>query len=487
MRSKNSFLLLSVSAIGLTLAACGGSSTPPPAAVAPPPPPPSAEQPGLVSGPISGFGSVIVNGKRYGTDNATFIIDGAAGTQADLKVGQIVRMKTTTNAQGEHEASEVVFEDLVQGPIESINLNNNRMVVLGQTVVIRASTSFDEDIMPASLEGLTVGEIVEVSGHFNGSGSIIASQVELKDAGSSFEITGHVSALNSGAGTFKIRGQDIDFSGATLEDFNGAEIANGNLVEAKGDTITPGGVLIALTVELEEKENQGDEDDEAEIHGFITEFTSSEAFVVGDTSVITNGSTVFENCLASDLAVDVEVEVEGTFNAEGAIVADKVECEIEADLKIESTLDSVDAPGGTLTVFGVTFHTDMSTRFQDKTDPPVTNFGLDDLTAEQWVSVKGYERSDGTYYAKKVERDEPEDEHEVQGPVETVGADSLVILGINIETTPDTEYEDVDDTVLTEGEFFGSVMVDDLVEVEGAKTSDDTLTAEELSFEDPDD
>jgi len=57
----------------LTLQACGGGSsspsvTPPPTAVVPPPPPPPVGK--TVVGPISGFGSVIVNGLRYETNRS---------------------------------------------------------------------------------------------------------------------------------------------------------------------------------------------------------------------------------------------------------------------------------------------------------------------------------------------------------------------------------------------------------------------------------
>ena len=472
-------LLFSTSVILLSSCGGGGSSTPPPTNTAPPPPPVSTS--GKVTGPISGFGSVIVNGETYNTDTANFVIEGKAGSQSDLKVGQIVTLKTTTDAQGNKSASEVSFEDVVQGRITDISSVNKRFTVLGQTVIVRAATSFDEEIDPASIEGLAVDDYVQISGHVNGGGNIIASQIEkMDDETEAFELTGTVSALSTGTMTFKIRGQDVDYSAAEMEGFGENGIANGHLVEVKG-TVFENDVFVAENVEF--KPRDADDEDEGEIHGIITEFTSAQDFVVGETPVITNEATVFERCQASDLALDVEVEVEGEFNESNVLVADKVKCEIEANLKIETTIDAVDVDAGTITLFGVTFNADMSTRFQDKTETPVTNFDIADLAPGDYVEVKGYERADMSLYAIKVERDDLEDEASIQAPVEAVGADSLTLLGIDVSTDEATEYEATDETPMTGEEFFAAVMVDDLVKAEGIRTETDGLIASEIEFE----
>ena len=476
------FIFLSTASV-LFLASCGGggsssSSAPPPSNIAPPPAPVS----GIVSGPISGFGSVIVNGERYNTNAASFVIEGKTGVQADLRVGQIVTMKTSTDSDGNKSASEVSFEDMVQGPITNISLVNNRFTVLGQTVVVRASTSFDEDISPSSLDGLMLDDIVQVSGQINGGGNIIASQIELKDSGEEFELTGTVSALNSGLNTFRIRGQVIDYTSATLSDFGNDTLSNGDFVEVYG-TSFEGDVFVADKIELEDRMPDGNNEDDGEIQGLITEFTSAQNFVVADIAVISDSATIFENCQASDLTVDIDVEVEGHFNETGVLEADKIKCEFEADLEVESTVDAVDADAGTITVFGVTFSADQSTRFDDKSSADITSFGLGDIAVGDFVEVKGFERTDMSLYAVKIDREDAEDESSVQGPVETVGATSLSILGIEIETNTETEYESADDTVLSQAEFFGQVIVGDLVAAKGQKTGETSLLASEIEFE----
>ena len=129
-------------------------------------------------GPITGFGSIIVNGVRYDTSGATFTIDGVAGTEADLAVGQIVTVQGTLNSNGTTGvANTVLFDDAVEGPIESIDLGTSSMVVLGQTVIINGDTSFEDDISPRSLDGLSPGDVVEVSGYRNSSDEVVATRI----------------------------------------------------------------------------------------------------------------------------------------------------------------------------------------------------------------------------------------------------------------------------------------------------------------------
>ena len=146
---------------------------------------------GVVSkGTITGFGSVIVNGVRYDTSSASFDIDGSAGAQSDLSVGDVVTIRGTVNDDGTSPtAASVTFDDAVEGPVEAINTTAGTITVLGQRVLIGADTSFDDSIVPASIDGLAVTDIVEVSGLFRADGSIGATRIELKPAGSEFEVT----------------------------------------------------------------------------------------------------------------------------------------------------------------------------------------------------------------------------------------------------------------------------------------------------------
>jgi hypothetical protein len=475
----------------LTLTACGGggsSSVPTPVAPAPPPPPIAADTPSTIAGPISGFGSIIVNGIRYNTDNADFTVNDSQGTQSDLKVGQFVTVKATTDAQGNATAQQVFFDDVVKGPIDSIDVAGNILVILGQTIFIDANTSFDDRITPADINGLSVGDIVEVSGEFNADGDITASRIETKPAGTEFEIHGKIAALDTGAQSFNLSQLSVDYSSAVLDDFNASGLANGDFIEVKGSTFNTGGALIARKVEFEgSKDRIGDDKDNGEIHGFVTEFTSSSSFTVGDVPVITNANTTFERGSAADIALNVRLEAEGSFNSNGELVAKKIKFEDEANVKITATLDSVDTANNTITVFGVSFNTDSSTRFEDKSDEDKTSFNLSDLNAGDYLEIRGRDRASDGLYASKVEREDERNRNIIQAFVETINGESLVILGITINTDNKTQYEDIDDSVLTKTAFFNKLASGDLVKARGAKIDGTTLLAKELSLEAPDD
>ena len=271
-------------------AGCGGggsgdSLTPPPTT---PPPSGGIGRNGVAVGPITTFGSIVVNGVRYETNSATFLLDGVAGTQDDLKVGQIVSVKGTINDDGTTgTADEVTFDDSVKGPVESVDLALKRLVVLGQTVLVSLDTSFDDSFSPASLEGVAVGQIVEVSGQFNANGNIVATRIEPKPAGTMFEVHGTVTGLDTMAQTFSLNALVVDYSSATLDNFVGGQIAEGDFVEAKGMALGAAGELLATKVELESLLPDTADGDRVEIEGFITRFVSAQDFDVAGVPVTT--------------------------------------------------------------------------------------------------------------------------------------------------------------------------------------------------------
>ncbi len=116
-------------------AGCGGSGSGNTAVVDPSPPPPvgGIGRTGIAMGPISTFGSVVVNGVRYDTSSAVFTVNGLSGSQDDLSVGQVITVSGTIDDNGiDGDANEVNFDDNVKGPVQSIDLALSQIVVLGR-------------------------------------------------------------------------------------------------------------------------------------------------------------------------------------------------------------------------------------------------------------------------------------------------------------------------------------------------------------------
>ncbi len=472
-------------AAAIMLAACGGSGGNDNGATATP-----GSMPVVTIGAISGFGSVHVNGVRFDTSGATVSIDDRPGLESQLQVGDVVRISGRLNADRRSgRASSIDCNDAVEGPVQSVDPTAGTLVVLGQTVKVDATTSFDDDIQPASLAGVLVGEVVEVSGFRDADGVIRATRIERHDPGDDFEVTGVVANHDAAAKRFTISALTVDYSRAQLDDLPGGAPADGLLVEVKGRTLDADGVLLATRVEGEREDLDADDDDEAEIEGLITRFVSATDFDVNMQPVTTSAATRFENGTSADLAVNVRVEVEGEI-LDGVLQAEKVRFERESDLRVSVAVASIDAAAGSFTVLGITIQTDASTRFEDKTDAQLRPFNVSDLRVGDFVEVRGSAGSTpNSIAASRVEREDDEDEVELRGFAADVADPQFTILGVIVLTNADTEFEDDDEEEgggeISAAEFFARA-AGRLVSVDG-RLEGGALVAREVELEDDDD
>ena len=422
-------------------------------------------RPFLTAGTITGFGSVFVNGVQYSTLQASITTDGMAASDADLRVGQFVVISGTIS-NGVKVADAIDYDDDVEGPVQSIDLAASSFVILGQTVLVDGNTVFDDSISPATLDGISVADVLEVSGHRNSNGAILATYIEDKPAGGEFEVTGIAASVDTAAMTFMIDQLLIDYSGAVLQDFPGGMPANGDLVEVKGTQIGAAGELIATSVEF--KDGDVDEDTDVEIEGLITRFVSDTDFDVAGLPVTTTATTVYEGGTAADLALNVKVEAEGVINAAGILVADTIEFKRGTDIRIEAIVDSVDAAAQQLVMLGITVEFTATTSIEDDSSADLRPFAITDINAGDWLEVRGAESAttDNVLVAVRVERDDPEAEARIRGIAENVADPSFEILGLPIDTVVGTDFEDEFGIVITSVEFFAQAP-DRLVEAHG--------------------
>jgi hypothetical protein len=463
----------------------GGSDTP---VVNPPPQPPvgGIGRTGIAMGPISTFGSVVVNGVRYDTSSASFSVNGVSGSQDDLRVGQVITVSGTIDDNGvDGNADEVNFDDNVKGPIQSIDLGTSQIVVLGQTVLISPETSFDDSISPASIDGLSVDDIVEISGLVDASGRITATRIELKPVGTEFEVLGIVSAHNAANFEFNINNLVVDYSGATLDNFSGRQINDGDFVEAKGLTLNGNGQLVATRVELKNGLPGVADGVHIEIQGFITRFASATDFDVTGLPVTTTANTVYEGGDAADLGLNIKVEVEGDVDSNGVLVATKVDIRRAKAVRATANVDSVNAGANSLILLGITVSVDAMTRLEDKSSADVRPLTLADINAGDYVEVRGGElpAGSGAILATILEREDADPDTILQGFVETITDPSFAILGVTIQTGAGTIFRGVNDSVITSTDFFNQLAPNSLVKAKGSEISDMVISADEVEFE----
>jgi hypothetical protein len=237
---------------------------------------------GVIStGRITAIGSVEVNGTEFDTSNAEIIINGEEIGVGDdfvpdnLELGMVVTVEGRIEDDESFVADRVIFSANVIGPVENISdidATTKEIVVLGQLVIVNVITEFEE----TDFNTITEDDVVAVSGYFDDNGIIRATFLEKTGDITSiveFEVTGFVENLDPDLETFMINGLSIDYSSIPDDDLPEGVPAEDQFVEVEGELVA--GELIATSIALAD-ELDGEDGDEVEIMGFVTEVISED-------------------------------------------------------------------------------------------------------------------------------------------------------------------------------------------------------------------
>ncbi len=277
----------------------------------------------LVAGPIADFGSIVVNGVDFDTTNAVVTIEGDPAQVSDLRLGMYVFvLGDVDTATMTGNAERVASDHLLEGPVDGVNPAGGTFVALSQLVITDAATVFDQ----TTLATLAPGDVVEVFGVLDADANVRATRVQKKAGVIDFELTGTVTALDTVAETFQIGILTVDFSSALIEDAPPGGLADGLLVEVETDLAPINDLMIATSVDVLDPAFMFEEDEGAEIQGFVSAIVSTTEFVMNASQrVQTNANTRFENGDASDLVLNAQIEADGVFDAQGVLVAEEIE------------------------------------------------------------------------------------------------------------------------------------------------------------------
>jgi hypothetical protein len=516
LRKLGAVLIVAV----MTAAGCGGSSgggdsvSPPPPTTPPPPPSGGIIRTGVAvgAGPITGFGSIIVNGITYNTDGATFTRDDNPSSQEDFKVGETVIVKGTIDDDNTNAVAQTVeLDEIVEGPVSSIN-EFGVLTVLGQPVTISLDTAVD-DSCPASLDDPGIAAVEVYGTVVDGNGTIAATRIECKTAleVDEYEINGTVRNLNAGNFTFSINGLQVNYSSATVDDnFPGGQISEGDPVEVKGlpanfdDGVTPP-VMGASKVEYKGGILAGNEGDHYEVEGFISDFVSATQFNVRVGSLViavtTTDSTVYEGGSSADLGNNLKIEVEGDLNSSDQLQATKIEIKTSTNVRVVGLVDSVSTANSTITILSITVNTaTTTTQFEDKSDARIEPFGIGDVSVGDYIEARGQELPAGEITAFRVERDDPDPDTELRGFVDPDSVvtnsgeagyrESFRVFDVTIDMSSVEVYRDPNDLAISADEFWSVIEIEAaggngyLVDIKGAEQADGTtLLAQEAQLE----
>lgn len=332
----------------------------------------------VTTGPITGFGSVIINGTRYDDSAAKVTLDDdSAGLSADLRLGMMVQVESVRNTDGTNvRATSVAARSYLQGPVTAVG--TNQLTVLGVTVTVTPTTVFDN---VTGLGTLAANDRVEIYGIPGTAGTLTATRIE-KTGNTEAKLIGTVQ--NASATSFTLGGITVQYLPAALIGL--PAVTNGATVRVRGNVVNAT-TISATAVRSANLTAPAANGQAAEVEGVITGFTDPTHFSVNGVSVVVGSGVAVQGTPA----LGARVEITGTFT-NGALTATKVEVrnqdrvDLEAD-ELHGAIGNIDPTARTFTLRNgtVTVKWDNSTAF----DASLPNAGTS-LAANLQVEVKGH-------------------------------------------------------------------------------------------------
>ena len=265
------FLLVTCSSL---LVACGGSSDSDTTA--------GIGGTGISYGTVTGFGSILVNGRRIDNSAASVTLDDnpGSGPNGGIKQGMVVTASGTFSGNT-GTATSVAYRDNLEGEVCDMATVDSitTLRVLGQTVIQDATTIVENG-------PIAPNDIVEVSGLPDENEEIRASFIEVKNpVPLEVEVKGRVDSVDNFAKTLTINALDVDFFGAAIDNnIPGGEPAVGQFIEVKGTVFGCGVVRDTLTANKVELEVEGagniSTGTQTEIEGFVTTPLIADSFMI---------------------------------------------------------------------------------------------------------------------------------------------------------------------------------------------------------------
>jgi len=222
------------------------------------------------------------------------------------------------------------------------------------------------------------------------------------------ELSGFVTA--KGTDTLTVRGVTVRVSSTTImrhgnRTLTMADIDIGDHVQARG--AMDGTTLLATEIKVEDTDDD-DEEDEAKLEGAVAGLTGTcpaVTFTIGSpaTTVKTNSSTKFDGVTCATLANGAVVEVKGTKQTDGSILASKIEKEDGPDevegsvFELSGTCPALTFKVGQTAATATKVTTSATTTFRAVACAAIANGTK--------VEVEGTKQADGSIAASSVKRD----------------------------------------------------------------------------------
>lgn len=415
--------LIAAACAALTLAACGGGGSSTGSTS-------TTLGTAVVSGTVTGFGSVIVDGVRIDDQTVTAGVENADGsvTSAELKIGQHVEVEHDGNLV----AKSIRIMSEVAGAVSAVDTTAGTLTVLGQTATVNTDPAAGPvTVFEAPYQGLAdikVNDLVEVHALIKtdtaGKTTLQATRIEKKLSADASRLRGTVAALSTTDKTFKIGDLLISYANANVTP-TPATLANGSEVAVwipLNATTSTADAVNATKVKIRDRKAEAHEM-EAKLGGVASQpDTTAKTFMIDSVKVDASEATFEQRGKTfADIKDGTYVRVKGTYLADGTLKATTIVLRMAEE---QSSGGETELHG---TILNFTSNADFTVRdvHVDASSATISCGGSTTLSNNLQVEVEGSLTAEGKVIATQVKC---ENTKEGQSVVERKGIASNIDL-----------------------------------------------------------
>lgn len=273
----------------------------------------------VTQGQLTQSEELTVSGRTFNLDNADIVRRGELATFDALMPGMQLTIRSD-----DRNASSVIYEVDVSGPVDSVGLDGS-LSIMGQQILTNDTTTINH----VFLNDFNVGDAYEISGLRNDSQDIVASYIERQLEAPLYEVTGRVTNLDLQISTFSLQDLTINYADADISALPASGIAEGMNIQVKDTQASyePGSLFLSATelnpasIDLLAEGNEI----EYEIDGIVTNIENEDTFSLRSNRVVITDNTRFTGGSRTDLIPGSRIEVEGDFDIDNVLEAWEVE------------------------------------------------------------------------------------------------------------------------------------------------------------------
>ncbi|GAA0843032.1 hypothetical protein GCM10009113_12160 [Marinobacter szutsaonensis] len=464
-------------------------------------------------GPVSGFGSVFVNGVRFDTSeipNRTVISDDGITSEDLLSEGMILRVEGQWLDTNEGTADSLEYDDTLRGPLTALEPDPSgagefvTATVLDQSVRVDRQTVVRGTTFASLLAQQDVGQTLRISAWQQPDGSYRAGYLaviaeDLNDV----ELEGRVSDVDIDLNQFRIGSILVEYDDGSVIFGSGlteADLQSAESLEVEGSL--SGLTLTARSIDRDDtRRYEGTDGEDIELtnvvlSGFVPAGIDSQSgtFTMAGRTVFVDDQTELDDGLTvGDLQPGLLIQVEGALSDTGNVLATEIELrDANGEVKGVMTPGSLSTAVQTLRIGGVLVQATSRTIVTLEEGDQRIRF--DQIPEERMLEVKGIDRLSGDLNYLEALKIEVDNENadladrtlfELEGQVRDMSSipSFIEVLGIRIGDVG-LVYDSDRGTIYSDFSAGEAVFVE--VEYTSAASGQPPYTADEIELESED-